>query len=151
MGFLLDRIVSKQAHRRRAHHDDATALVGTDVGVLRVLQDSPDQRFVRPQCVLGLLALDPHALSLQRILNGGSHSFDMLLDNVVPRPGLHTLHRRIFVHRSCENDERHVRTTLHREFERGHAVEQGQLVVRDDERGAEFVQRREILLAGLHP
>ncbi len=88
---------------------------------------------------LGPLSLHPQALSLERALDSGSQPFHVLLDDVVPRPGLHALDRRVFVHRARDHDEGHVWATLQRELERGQAIELGHLEIGNDEPGAKVI------------
>ena len=84
-------------------------------------------------------------------MNGRTDPGEIALQEVIGGARLHATDRGLLVHRPGDDQEGDTGGALPGQRERGHAVEAGEGVVREDQVGAERLQRVQELVTTLHP
>ncbi len=121
-------------------HDRVIVLEEAAIALLALAQ-----LFVRPP------VFDPQPLLFQRPQHRRPQAREMILEDVIPSSGLHAGNRRRLVEGTGHENEGDVGTAGQGQIQSGEAVEARQVIVAKNHLGCEIRQRRQIVLAGLHP
>jgi len=135
--------------RRADVHEALERRVGDPEHLRDVSRELPEQLLAVAQRRLGQAMLLAHRRFAQLPLNGRNQAGELALDDVVVRPGLHRLHRRVLADVSGDDDERQVARALLHDFQRAQPRESGHAVVGNDDVPRRLIERREHLLLGL--